>query len=307
MNKTGILNIEEGVSYPNGFCISDNRIEDFLQRFISPSSYVIFRQLLRFWGANKTKAYPSLRTLSKRTGLSERTIRGCNEELVAKNFIQKNSGKLHLSNSYYYIPIEKILIEYYDTTDPSEKRKVEVEDRRAKLAKVKKPLDQLSDKERVFVEMVLTNFMEAYEEKIGQPYEVESNDVRAMIENATKLVVAGDLPYYLIDIFFETKNEYIQKSSYNLFLFFRPKIQKALLAEYHKSDRGRWEAQAKKLWEEARPKVEKLFDEHRHPESITDWINKNVKFSSANTDRDEFVRRYLTKAIKEFSKSISNS
>src|SRR5208337_2439544 len=104
-----VFSTNDDVRFPRGFSVTDNRIQDELQRYLSPSAYCIWSQYLRFWGSDKKKAYPSLSYLSNVTGLAERTIRKCNVELVNKKFLKKKSGSSNSSNVYYYVPIEEIL------------------------------------------------------------------------------------------------------------------------------------------------------------------------------------------------------
>jgi hypothetical protein len=307
MNNTGVINIDEGVNFPNGFCISDNRIEDYLQRLISAQSYVVWRQFLRFWGKNKTTAYPSLKTLSERTGLSEKTIRECVEELVDKCFITKDGGNSISSNRYNYIPIENILLNYYGTTDPRKKEKNRIEDRRKKTTNVKKPLEKLNEKNRTFVEFLLFQFMEHYESKMGQNYDPDKKDIESLLNNVVKIRNQFDFLVELVGIFFKTRNKYIQESSYNLYFFLRPKTQNLLVAEYNQTDKGRWDSQARKIFEKIKPEIKKLNKEEGWPfilsdlNSIENWIRENVKFSGGNSDRDNHVFNYLVRAIKELT------
>src|SRR6056297_2633843 len=145
----GVINVNEQCSFPNGYTITDNRIEDFLQKLLSPSAYVVWRQYLRFWGGDKSSAYPSLAYLSERTGMSEKTIRRCNKELVEKGFMTYIPGNSKRANQYYYISIENLMSKFYGGQIMEEKPtrpKASIKEKDSKTEdKIRKRLEDLED------------------------------------------------------------------------------------------------------------------------------------------------------------------
>ena len=98
------ITVNEETNFPCGFTISDNRVEMYLQRKISPTAYIVLRQYIRFWGSDKKICYPSLEYLSELTNLSEKTIRKANKELLKKKFllhIEKGNDYKKKANIYY--------------------------------------------------------------------------------------------------------------------------------------------------------------------------------------------------------------
>jgi hypothetical protein len=288
--------------FPRGYTLSDNRIEDDLQRHISPAAYVVWRQYLRFWGANKRRAYPSLAHLSKVTGLSEKTIRKCNRELKDKKFINYSSGKKGRANTYYYKSVDDIMNVYYGahvSDDVKEEEKEPILEVNGALSdKVERTLDELTNKERVFADMFVESFKNWYKNKTGFRYELEPRDANAIVLSLGQITKDIDRCCKLAELFFTTRNSYINKSDRSIFFFFRPKIQKALIAEYSESDEGRWEAQAEKIWNEIRWTLQE--DALGAPKDIRKWVKDNTRLSGANKDRDEYVISYLVKKTREY-------
>ena len=276
-----VFSTNDDVRFPRGFSVTDNRIQDELQRYLSPSAYCIWSQYLRFWGSDKKKAYPSLSYLSNVTGLAERTIRKCNVELVNKKFLKKKSGSSNSSNVYYYVPIEEILNFYADGTEPkAEKESVS-----------EKPIDvsiltcDMNDK--VAAALFINSFISWH----NGEYVLSEKDTEALKENDQ------NLNPILLDTFFRAKNAYVANSDHSVYFFFRPKTQQILKAEYLKSDAGRWTAQAEKYWANIRHLVtsEVLND-------LNTFIQTNVKFNRGNSTRDAFVYKYLEQKIEAFLK-----
>lgn len=301
--KSHVVNVDGEYNFPRGFTISDNRIEDMLQRHLAPGEYVVWRQYLRFWGSNKKKAYPSLAYLSNVTGMSEKTIRKCNKELRRKKFLTYISGGPGRSNLYTYRPIEKIIKYYYGSEDAKDVvveedhvpiREVERDDQ-----KVRSIFDKLTDKESVFVASFLSSFKEGYDSRYGYVYEPDEKDAKVLVEKANDLT---DIEKYinLIKTFFTTKNSYIDKSDRSIYFFFRPTVIKALVSEYSDTDKGRWEAQAGRIWSEIE---EKLVDNRPEYSEIESWIRENTHLGNANKRRDEHVVTILVKRVREYLES----
>jgi len=279
--QSHVINIDGEYSFPRGFTISDNRVEDMLQRYLAPSEYAVWRQYLRFWGSNKKKAYPSLAYLSNVTGLSEKTIRKCNKELRKKKFLTYISGGPGRSNLYTYKSIEKIIKYYYGSEDA---KKLELEEvapiREDSLntKKVNEILGQLTDIESINVTMFVSCFKDRYTERYGYPYELDEKDAKVLINKSRDLFDA-DKYINLIDTLFKTKNAYIEKSDRSIYFFFRPTVIKALISEYNESDKGRWEAQAEKLWNEIKPKLANDKPEHS---KVENWVKRVRKYLGSN-------------------------
>jgi hypothetical protein len=301
--QSHVINIDGEYSFPRGFTISDNRVEDMLQRYLAPSEYAVWRQYLRFWGSNKKKAYPSLAYLSNVTGLSEKTIRKCNKELRKKKFLTYISGGPGRSNLYTYKSIEKIIKYYYGNENAKniklEEEVVPIREDNLDIKKIDETFKKLTDVESINVMMFISNFRDGYTERYGYPYELDEKDAKILVDKARDLFDA-DKYINLINAFFKTKNAYIEKSDRSIYFFFRPTVIKALISEYNESDKGRWEAQAEKLWNEIKPK---LANDKPEYSKVEDWVRKNTRLGSANKRRDEHVVTILIKRVKEYLES----
>lgn len=297
--QSHVINIDGEYNFPRGFTISDNRVEDMLQRYLTSSEYAIWRQYLRFWGSNKKKAYPSLAYLSNVTGLSEKTIRKCNKELRKKKFLTYISGGPGRSNLYTYRSIEKIIKYYYGNENAKNIKLEEVAPiREDSFKKVNEIFEQLTDIESINVMMFISCFRDGYTERYGYPYELDEKDAKVLIDKAKDL---SDKKYLnLINPFFNTKNAYIEKSDRSVYFFFRPTILKTIISEYNESDKGRWEAQAEKLWNEIKLK---LTDNKPEYSKIENWVRKNTRLGNANKKRDEHVIAILIRRTREYLES----
>jgi len=300
MSKKHVINITGSCNFPRGFTITDNRIEDELQRFLTAAEYVIWRQYLRFWGSDKKKAYPSLSYLSKVTGLSEKTIRKCNKNLKDKKFINFYSGTFGRSNIYHYKPIEDI-IKLHCTKNIQERLGESEEELEGQVAevvgtrsnKVRQLLDEFGNKERVLVELFISTFESEYSNKFGFPYELDEKDINSLLLNTD--IIVNEKIYKLTEVFFKTKNQFINKSDRSIYFLFRPKIIKTLISEYNTSDEGRWEAQAERIWNEI---FDRLKTEKPELLDLKEWLGK--KLSGGNKTRDEYILTLLTKKYKEY-------
>jgi hypothetical protein len=277
--------------------MSDNRIEDCLQRFISPSAYCIWRQYLRFWGGDKKKAYPSLAYLSRVTGLSERTIRKVNKELVKKGFMRMISGHSNKSNTYLHIEINKILKLYEKKTELieiKEEADPPVSEIENESFIAQKFIDKLGDREATFVSMFLGIFKNEYKEYFGIEYNEDAGDVKAIIDNV-KDICENDKRYIkLIEIYFKQDN-YLDTSDRSIYFFFRPKTLKMLASKYLQTDMGRWDSQAEDIWTKQLKSIannKSIEDKIKYPNEA-DWIKSRVKFGGANKNRDTYVLSYL--------------
>jgi len=295
-----VINIEGEYNFPRGFTISDNRIEDMLQRHLTSAEYVVWRQYLRFWGSNKKKAYPSLAYLSRVTGLSEKTIRKCNKELRKKKFLTYISGRPGRSNLYTYKSIEKIIKYYYGSEDAKnvevEEEVVPIREDNLSTTKLEEIFNQLTDKESINVLLFISHFRDKYTEHYGYTYELDKKDAKVLVDKAIDLF---NVEKYLnlVDIFFKTKNAYIEKSDRSIYFFFRPTVLKTLIAEYNDTDKGRWEAQAEKIWS----KLLLILSEDRPGYfDIKEWVLNRTKLSGANRKRDEHVVMILVKRVREY-------
>ena len=304
--QSHVINVDGEYNFPRGFTISDNRIEDMLQRHLSPGEYVVWRQYLRFWGSNKKKAYPSLAYLSNVTGMSEKTIRKCNKELSRKKFLTYISGGPGRSNLYTYKPIQKIIKYYYGSEDAKnvvvEEHTVAIREVEPDSKKVNEVFDKLTDKESVFVNAFRCEFVKGYEERYSYAYELDEKDAKTLVGKANELI---DIEKYtnLIKTFFTTKNSYIDKSDRSIYFFFRPTVIKSMVSEYNSTDKGRWEAQAEKMWNDIRWTLQD--DALGKPEykDIEKWIRERIKLGGANKKRDEHVVAILVKRVREYLES----
>jgi hypothetical protein len=297
-NNNHVVNISGEHHFPRGFTISDNRIEDDLQKFLTPAEYVIWRQYLRFWGSNKRKAYPSLSYLKESTGLSEKTIRKCNKELKEKKFLTYVSGKSGKSNLYTYKPIEEIMKHYYGTTVVGREEKSE----RTPIYEAKDIitigdfLQSLNDQQAICVSVFLNHYLEKYKEILGYEYNLDKNDEKSIKKQITDLCSNIDRYVKLIDAFFTSKNSYIQKSDRSIYFFFTPKIKKILISEQSQTDQGRWDAQAEEIWN----KIKEDVSNRPNRSGIKDWLTSKIHFSGANKTRDEYVINCLIKKTEEY-------
>lgn len=303
----GVVNVSESCHFPFGYTMTDNRIEDYLQRLLSPGAYVVWRQYLRFWGGNKeSAAYPSLSYLSERTGMSEKTIRKCNRELVEKNFMLYISGNSKKSNQYYHIPIEKIMTIHYGneygpegTLDKENNPVPPVKQKDQRIErKIKGVLDSLDDENRSTAEDFLNIFKTKYKSKMGAPYVTEYTDVSTLVSNLENIKQNYKLYTGLIERYFDSKNKYIEISDYSIHFMFVPKVIKALISEYYQTNYGRWLSQANKIAE----KLERELQEKRieDKDEIVKYIEDNVNFSGANQERDKFVyERIIEKLLNK--------
>jgi hypothetical protein len=86
------------------------RVEnDFLDKFgheLGPYGIAVYNALCRFADNETRESYPSIKTLADRTGMSERKVHDCLEQLVALGLIGIESGKTAgTSNSYTVLTV----------------------------------------------------------------------------------------------------------------------------------------------------------------------------------------------------------
>ena len=299
MSSKNVVTIDGDIRFPRGFTITDNRVEDELQQLLTPSAYCVWRQYLRFWGSDKKKAYPSLAYLSRVTGLSERTIRKVNVELVNKKFLRKNSGNSSKSNTYFFMSIDSI-IKYHSSkivVEPPEEEKspppiVQDEPLTDKAMDI---INEVPAHRNHYILRFIAIFNHEYTNKFGIKYALDDNDAKALVEHVNDLADYPDKYEMLTKLFFQTKNAFILESDFSIYLFWRPKIMRLLISEYVKTDAGRWEAQAEKIWATLKPMVagpsgRLIFYNDAEAE---EWIRSQVKFSGANMNRDRFVLNYI--------------
>ncbi len=297
--SNSILTVDGEYNFPRGFTISDNRIEDMLQRLISPAEYVVWRQYLRFWGSNKKKAYPSLSYLSQVTGLSEKTIRKCNKALKQKEFLGYITGGPGRSNVYTFRSIPLLIKKYYGSENASKIKKKEEEDltpiRDVDDDKVRKIFEAagLSFNIKTKINEFADYFSNAYSKYYGYSYEVDERDAKKFIEKSNEFI---DNNYNrLIDTLFKSQNTYIKSSDHSIYFFFSPGTQKTIIAEYNESDTGRWSKQANIIWSNILSRG--------IPETIDDiesWIRSENHLAGANKIRDEYVVALLVEKIEKF-------
>lgn len=293
-----VFNINEPAHWPNGFTISDNRIEDFLQRFISPSAYVAYRHYLRFWGSNRQNAYPSLATLKERTGMSEKTIRKANKELVKKGFIKYIRGGPNRSNLYKFEFIECILKRYQIEIEALEADFVDISAEDINSFKIEKEIEKI--KEKNIVQEFLEVFKSIFMAQKSFIYPVEASDIKAIARNINNVAQNIDDYKMLVEIFFKSRNPYIQKSDYSIFFFFTAKVQKILFAEFGETPEARWKTQSEKAWQNLRLVLDDQLEDLRTDLEIIAWIQKYTHFSRANQERDNFVIQYLLDKVKHY-------
>jgi hypothetical protein len=301
MKSKPVVNINEAVHWPKGFTISDNRLEDYLQRFLTPAAYVIYRQYLRFWGSNKGKAYPSLSTLKERTGLSEKTIRKVNLELQKKGFIKYIRGGPNRSNQYHSVCMDKLLERYRIQIEEIEfEAEIGIPEQFVSVDEIELNLDDLRPETRPFAQDFLIRFQKAFEEYKNFPYPLDAHDLKTLSKNASRLVTKNDDYIALIDIYFKSKNSYIQRSDYSIHFFFSPKIQKTLITEYGETPAARWQLQAEQSWKSLRVVLEGQFEDLKSDLEIIAWVQKYTHLPGANKERDEFVVSYLVNKVKQY-------
>lgn len=307
MARKSVANLENEYYFPRGFTITDNRIEDCLQKHITPSAYVVWRQYLRYWGSDKKTAYPSLALLSERTGLSEKTIRKANQELVKKGYLRYSSGNSKRANSYYHIPIEQIVAKYEKETTKFELRNPQSygenedilpikQNNKQQKDKIAKELSKLSDGDKAVVEAFIDAFREEYKDKHNINYPLEGRDAKAVVDNIEELKNSFQTYKNLLNQFMKSRSQYIMESDHSLFFFFRPKVIKTLMSEFAQTDIGRWIHQSQKITEELRLKTEK-----DQPEDLKKYLKENVKpyLTGASKQRDQFVEDYVNRQLSE--------
>lgn len=280
---------------PIGFTVTDNRIEDYLQRHLSSSAYCVWRQYLRYWGRDRKVAYPSLSTISLQTGLSEKTIRTANKELVEKGFLKYKSGCSNRSNQYKFIDIESLMIKYYGYSIPKEVEDEDVppitqEDRDD--ADFKNRYSKFTREQKDFY----TLFTQKYHEKMLIEYVPSKNDMRAISK------IENNFNQEMLTTFFYCRNKYIEASDYTIYFFLRPKTQQIIISEFNQTDIGRWVAQAEKYWTELKEEhIDEINDiKNDSNDFIYCWIGGALdkRLSGSNTDRDAFIANYLVNKIK---------
>lgn len=307
----GVVNVNEACSFPNGYTMSDNRIEDHLQKLLSPSSYVIWRQYLRYWGGDKSTAYPSLSLLSEKTGLSEKTIRKCNKELREKGFMRYTQGNANRSNQYHYVSIESLMVKYYGNelgsakvgqlnlqkSDPEGENVPPIKEQDNKTKnKITKLISELSGDNRVTAESFISLFKTHYRDKFGVTYGLEASDVRSLIYNIEEVKDKFQLYAGITERYFKTQNKYVENSDYSMHFLFVSKVKKALIAEYTQTDEGRWILQADKLMDTVLEAASgKTFAGTKEAKQ---FIRDTIKLSGANKKRDEFIIDYLASELK---------
>lgn len=305
MARRSVANVESEYYFPRGFTITDNRIEDYLQRHITPSAYVVWRQYLRYWGSDKKTAYPSLALLSERTGLSEKTIRKANHELVKKGYLRYSSGNSKRANSYYHIPIEDIIAKYEkleastnagqeDSEGADENVPPIREYNKQQKDKASKELNKLDSSDRAIAEAFIDAFRDAYYQTYNIRYPLEARDVREVALNIEDLKSNFQTYKSLLTQFMKSRSQYIAESDHSLFLFFRPKIIKTLMSEFSQTDIGRWIHQSQKIVEELKQEIEE-----EQPEDLKKYLEERVKtyLTGASKQRDQFVEDYINREL----------
>jgi hypothetical protein len=289
--------------YPEGFSISDNRLENKLQRFISPAAYSVYRQYVKFWGSGfkKKPAYPSLSYLSDVTGLSEKTIRRANKELVEKNFIRMGKGytyqrgKYTYSNKYYNIPIKLILRKYYKE---EEEFQYEEEEESEPIYETDSNLEDLhrftslSENTKHFY----YDFKKSYKTKFDAEYQLDNNDLKSLRKFSAELNennVSDYLRYN--EIFFKTTNKYIEGSNYDLYFFLTKKVLRILVKEYSESKIGGWEKSAKEIFEKH---IKSNIDLNKSKDELLKLVEDEKFYPAACKERDSFVKKKLIQLIE---------
>ncbi len=300
MAKKNLVNVDGDFSFPNGFTISDNRIEDCLQRHVSPAAYVVWRQYLRFWGGDKKIAYPSLSLLSERTGLSEKTIRKCNKELVCKGYLKYTSGNSSRANNYYYVSIEDLVKRYEIQenikNESTQNTKSEgddflpIKEHNKISSKITEQLSELRELDRSIAKAFLNEFQDVYKNQFGIAYPLETRDMKAIISNIEELRNQFTTYRSIISQYMKSKNKFIEESDHSIFFFFRPKVVKSIVSEFGQTDIGRWIMQAKKIIDELQFEIDKM-----NEKDIEIYLNNKIKnyLNGANSQRDEFVAKYI--------------
>lgn len=303
----GVVNVNEACSFPNGYTMSDNRIEDHLQKLLSPSSYVIWRQYLRYWGGDKSTAYPSLSLLSEKTGLSEKTIRKCNKELREKGFMHYTQGNSNRSNQYHYVSIESLMVKFYGSelgpaktgqaSKPAGENVPPIKEQDNKIKnKITKLINDLSGENRVTAESFISMFKTYYKDKFGIAYGLEVSDIRSLAYNIEEVKDKFQLYAGITDRYFRTQNKYIEDSDYSMHFLFVDKVKKALISEYSQTDEGRWITQADKFIDVILKAASgKTFSDTKEAKQ---FIRNEIKLSGASKKRDEFIVDYLVSELK---------
>lgn len=306
MSRKSVANLDNEYYFPRGFTISDNRIEDCLQRHITPSAYVVWRQYLRYWGSDKKYAYPSLALLSEKTGLSEKTIRKVNQELVKKGYLVYRSGNSKRANSYYYVPIEDIIAKYEEVPANVGQEGPQISGGEGEIVppikqhnkeqkeKITKELKKVNAVDRSIVTAFLDEFHESYKDQYGISYPLEVRDIKATIENIDELKSRFDTYKNLLHHFMKSRSTYVEESDHSLFFFFRPKVIKTLMGEFSQTDMGRWIQQSQRIIQELKADIES-----DKPTDLAKYLDEKSKkyLTGASKDRDDFVRDYIEKDL----------
>jgi hypothetical protein len=299
------LTINKEIQFPNGFTISDNRLEIYLSRFLSPAAYKVLRQYIRFWGSEKKICYPSLVYLNEVTGLSEKTIRKANQELLKKKFlkgIERGSDYKKKANIYFCNSIDTLMRVYYPDGVPKKydlnSEDSEISSMIEEKLSVEKVYDYESDEYKKlsnFHKEIANKFIELYKVKNGgYSYVLDDNDLKALKllkENNEEIFTMNDL----LNVFFKTKNDKIRSSSYNLYFFLTQSVQRILINEYTSSNIGMWNSSVKKEFE----KIKTLLKDIKDDSSIYKLIDSKVRFPGGSDDRDKYVRNKLFELCKK--------
>jgi hypothetical protein len=290
-----VINIDESVSFPNGFTISDNRIEDYLQRFLSPSEYCVWRQYLRYWGGDKKYAYPSLSTIKEKTGLSEKTIRSANKSLSNKGFLKYKSGCSNRSNQYFYIPIDKLMKKYYGELIPT-KESVFTPINQNENIWNEDEHNNLYEKFERNAKTFYINFKTYFYSNTGMYYVPSKKDMNEIAKIDFKKEKIFNQYNKLLETFFHTNNKYIKESDKTIYFFFRDKTQQTLIKEYSQSDNGIWNMQASNMWEEVKDIIPKLETKNEKERWLDNHFGARL-LGGANKARNLYVLNKLLEMI----------
>jgi len=287
-----VFSTNDSVNFPKGWTMTDNRIEDYLQRFLKPSEYCVWRIYLRYWGGDKSVAYPSLSRISKSTGLSEKTIRTVNKELVRKGYLKYRSGSSNRSNQYYYITIDELMKKYYSSDVPKDELKDVSPITQYDKVWDTKELNLIYSKLCDEVKHFYNDFKTLYRKKMGMNYVPSKADLKS-ISNLDFKTTSLKTYNKLLNTFFYCRNKYIENSDYTIFFFTRSKTQQLIMKEYVQTDEGRWRVQAENHWKFISKNLGKF--NFNSKEEIEQYIREVLgsRISGANKVRDVFVIDYL--------------
>lgn len=85
-----------------GFTISNNKLRDDISTTLSPVAALLYTTILSHRNTVKQRCFPTINTLHKETGISERKITDLIGELCENGYLIVESGGSRYANEYYF-------------------------------------------------------------------------------------------------------------------------------------------------------------------------------------------------------------